>query len=102
MGGFKAEAGIIQDFSEAIGDLVVDANAARTYAEDHLDIAGSDARIFATVAGAAADARAVLSENYRRLAQIQSAAATELDKAALMYDDTDRAEAARIDATYEG
>ncbi|MFD2396786.1 hypothetical protein ACFSVJ_08050 [Prauserella oleivorans] len=34
----------------------------------------------------------MLSENYQRLAQVQSAAATELDTAALMYDDTDHAE----------
>ncbi|NIJ12740.1 hypothetical protein FHU38_003084 [Saccharomonospora amisosensis] len=44
-------------------ELVVDANSAKTYAEDHLSIDGGDARIFATITAAAGDAKAALAEN---------------------------------------
>ncbi|GAB3497462.1 type VII secretion target [Amycolatopsis cihanbeyliensis] len=98
--GFKAEPGGIRKFSERMDELVVDANSAKTYAEDNLEITGADARIFATVAGAASDAKDTLSENYQRLAKIQQTAATELDKAATMYQETDDAKAERLDNTY--
>ncbi|WP_269756663.1 type VII secretion target [Amycolatopsis aidingensis] len=97
---FKAEPGTIRKFGERMDELVADANAATTYAEDHLQITGADTRIFATVAGAASDAKAALSENYQRLAKIQQTAATELDKAAAMYQETDDAKAERLDSTY--
>jgi len=98
--GFTAEPTSIRAFSERVDQLVVDANSARTYAEDHLDIGGGDARIFATIAGAAAEVRAALSENYERLAKIQQTAAVELDKAATMYQETDEANAEHLDNTY--
>lgn len=100
MGGFKAEPEAIGVFGEDMQALNGDANSAKTYAEDHLDVGHEDTRIFATIAGAASDARQALSDNYSRLAAIQAAAAVELDKAALMYDNTDRAEAERLDGTY--
>lgn len=99
--GFEANHKSIGTFSEKMDGLVVDANAAKVYAEDWLSIGGSEARIFATIAGAAEEAKTILSDNYNRLAQIQGAAALELDKAAGMYDDTENAEAARMDATYK-
>ncbi|SFB00939.1 Excreted virulence factor EspC, type VII ESX diderm [Amycolatopsis marina] len=99
--GFKVEPKSIGTFSEKMDGLVVDANAAKTYAEDWLSIEGSDARIFATIAGAAEEAKSALSENYERLAKIQGTAAVELDKAATMYDNTETAEAERIDGTYK-
>lgn len=98
--GFTAEPTSIRAFSERVDQLVVDANSAKTYAEDHLNIDGSDARIFATIAGAAAEVKAALSENYERLAKIQQTAAVELDKAATMYAETDAASAERLDNTY--
>lgn len=80
--------------------MVGDANSAKYYSEDWLDISGSDARIFATVAGAASEAKTVLMDNYDRLAKIQQTAAVELDKAANMYRETDNSEAERLDGTY--
>lgn len=88
--GFKVEPGSIRKFSERMDGMVADANSAKTYAEDHLGIDGGDARIFATIAGAASDAKAALSENYERLAKIQQTASGELDRAATMYQETDR------------
>jgi hypothetical protein len=102
MDGFKADAGAIGAFGDSMQALKTDASSAKTYAEDHLDIGHADTRIFATIAGAAADAKQALSENYARLAAIQEAAASELDKAALMYQNTDAAEAERLDRTYPG
>lgn len=99
--GFKVDPGTIGKFGEKMDGLVGDANSAKNYAEDWLDISGSDARMFATVAGAAADAKTVLMDNYQRLAKIQQTAAVELDKAANMYRDTDNAEAERLDGTYK-
>ena len=100
MGGFKADPEAIGAFADDMQALNTDANSAKTYAEDHLDIGHADTRIFATIAGAASDARQALSDIYSRLATIQAAAASELDKAALMYENTDRAEAERLDGTY--
>lgn len=100
MSGFKADDKVIGAFGESMRTLGTDATTARTYAEDHLDIGHADTRIFATIANAASDAKQALSDNYARLASIQEAAASELDKAALMYHNTDRAEAERMDRTY--
>lgn len=61
--GFKAKPESIQKFGERMDELVVDANSAKTYAEDHLSIDGGDARIFATITAAAGDAKAALAEN---------------------------------------
>lgn len=99
--GFKADPGSIGKFSENMDGLVGVANSAKNYAEDWLDITGSDSRMFATVAGAAADAKTALMDNYQRLAKVQQTAAVELDKAANMYRDTDNAEAERLDGTYK-
>ncbi|CAM2947863.1 type VII secretion target [Saccharomonospora xinjiangensis] len=98
--GFKAESGSIRQFGERIDELKAEAKAAQVYAEDHLTIDGGDARMYATVAGVASDVRALLSENYEKLAKIMQVAAVELDKAAAMYEETDRAKAERLDSTY--
>jgi len=102
MTGFKADAQVIGAFGEQTQTLGTDSTTAKTYAEDHLDIGHADTRIFATIASAAADAKQTLSDNYARLATIAQTAAGELDKAALMYQNTDRTEAERLDATYPG
>ncbi|MBK1783521.1 type VII secretion target [Prauserella cavernicola] len=102
MGGFKAEPKMITTFGEELDGLVTDANAAKTYTEDHLSISAGDAGIFQTVVGVVEDAKAALTENYERLAKLQQSAASEVDKAAMMYADTERAEAERIDSTYPG
>lgn len=100
MGGFRVEPSVVSTFGEKLDGLVTDANAAKTYAEDHLSISGGDAGIFQTIVGAVSDARDALTENYERLAKIQQAAASEVDKAAMMYADTDKAGAERLDNTY--
>lgn len=102
MTGFKADVKVIGAFGEEMQALNTDATSAKTYAEDHLDIGHADTRIFATIAGAASDAKQALSENYARLAAIQEAAGSELDKSALMYQNTDETEAERLDRTYPG
>lgn len=102
MTGFKADAKIIGTFGEDMSALETDANSAKTYGEDHLDIGHADTRIFATIASAASDAKQALSDNYDRLAKIQKAAGSELDKSAVMYQETDEAEAERLDGTYPG
>lgn len=98
--GFKAEPRGIRRFGERVDELSIAAKSAQTYAEDHLDISAADAQIFATIASAAADAEAVLSRNYERLATIERAAAAEVDKAAAWYQQTDQASAERLDNTY--
>lgn len=98
--GFRAEPSSIRKFSERVDELGTAANSARTYSEDHLNISGADAQIFATIASAASEAKAVLSEHYDRLASLQRIAAVELDKAAAMYQEIDRASAERLDNTY--
>lgn len=100
MGGFKAEPGVITAFGEELAGLVTDANAAKAYAEDHLSISGADAGIFQTIVGAVSDARDALTENYERMVKLQQAAASEVDRAAVMYSNTDNAEAERMDNTY--
>ncbi|WP_197321102.1 type VII secretion target [Saccharomonospora sp. NB11] len=98
--GFKVEPASITKFGEQIDELKTDAKAAQVYAEDHLQIDGGDARMYATAASAAADASALLTENYERLAKIVETAAIELDKAATMYAETDREKAEQLDSTY--
>ncbi|WP_245992502.1 type VII secretion target [Prauserella muralis] len=100
MGGFIAEPRVISAFGEELDGLVAEANAAKGYAEDHLNLSGGDAGIFQTIVGAVTDARNALTENYERLAGIAQAAASEVDKAAMMYGNTDKAEAERMDSTY--
>ncbi|PXY28383.1 hypothetical protein BAY60_13730 [Prauserella muralis] len=65
-----------------------------------MNLSGGDAGIFQTIVGAVTDARNALTENYERLAGIAQAAASEVDKAAMMYGNTDKAEAERMDSTY--
>ncbi|PXY33677.1 hypothetical protein BAY59_08975 [Prauserella coralliicola] len=65
-----------------------------------MSIGGADAGIFQTIVGAVTDARNALTDNYVRLAQVQQAAAAEVDRAALMYADTDKAKAEQMDGTY--
>ncbi|OQO93785.1 hypothetical protein B1813_04455 [Saccharomonospora piscinae] len=99
--GFRAEPGSIREFGEAMDGLVSDANAAKDYVSDHLNVTAGDARMFATVAGAAADVLEALTANYGRLATIQRTSAAEVDKAAVMYQETDDEKAERLDRTYE-
>lgn len=99
--GFTVEPASITKLSEKIDALSTDARAAQVYSEDHLKIDGGDARMYVTAASAASDASALLSENYERLVKIVQAAAVELDKAATMYEETDREKAERLDSTYQ-
>ncbi|WP_232284093.1 type VII secretion target [Saccharomonospora glauca] len=98
--GFKANPKSIEKFAERIDELKTDAKAAQTYAEDHLNLDGEDSRMYVTAANAAKEASDFLSRNYQRLAEIVEAAASELDKAAAMYHETEQEKAARLDATY--
>ncbi|MER7113988.1 hypothetical protein ABT332_05805 [Saccharomonospora azurea] len=99
--GFHSGAREYHELSEKIDALSTDARAAQVYSEDHLKIDGGDARMYVTAASAASDASAFLSENYERLVKIVQAAAVELDKAATMYEETDREKAERLDSTYQ-
>ncbi|OLT43786.1 hypothetical protein BJF85_21145 [Saccharomonospora sp. CUA-673] len=56
--------------------------------------------IFQTIVGVLDDARGALRNNYERLRKLQDSAATEVDKAAMLYDSEDKAEAERMDNTY--
>lgn len=100
MGGFKAEHQTIMDFATAMGDLTSDAEAAKSYAEQWLDVTAGDARMFATVVGTLQDARTVLAENYQKLMNLQEDAKTELENAANFYKGTDDSVAADLDSNY--
>lgn len=98
--GFEAEPKSIAKFGEEMDRLFYDANSAKCYVEDWLNVTGADARIFATIASAAESVGSALIHNYIRMASIQRSAAFQLDKAALMYQKTDVDEAERLDETY--
>lgn len=98
--GFKADHQSISRFGEQLDTLVGDATKAEGYAEDWLSIGYGEGRMYVTAVNAAQDAKAALAENYKRLAEIQRRAATEVDKAARLYQSTDRDEASRLDRTY--
>lgn len=100
MSGFKADANIIRVFGEDLNELVTDASKAKSYAEDHLQVSRGESGIFQTIVGVLDDARETLGNNYERLRELQESAATEVDKAAVMYGETDQNEAERLDRTY--
>ncbi|OZM70047.1 hypothetical protein CFN78_27335 [Amycolatopsis antarctica] len=102
MSGFEADAKVIGEFGEKLDGLGSDAKEAKTYAEDYLQASRGESGIFQTIVGVLDDARETLGNNYERLRKLQEAAATEVDRAAMMYDDTDKAAAERIDGTYPG
>lgn len=99
--GFKAEHQSINKFGEQLDTLVSDAKKAGDYVDDWMSFGHGEGRMYVTAVNAAEEAKAVLAENYKRLAEIQRRAATEVDKAAQLYQRTDHEEAARLDRSYE-
>ncbi len=99
--GFKADPKGIADFASGLGERVADAGKAVDYVEDWISFGYAEGRMFATAVEAAEDAKAALTANYRKLAELQRAASSEVDKAAQFYRDTDREQAERLDRSYE-
>lgn len=97
---FKAEPAGIREFSDLVGGLTDDAQAAKQYAGKWLGIGYAEGRMFFSVVQAATNARESLERLYGRLATLTSASAEELDRAAHFYETTDAAVAERLDRTY--
>ncbi|WP_211212997.1 type VII secretion target [Actinopolyspora mortivallis] len=98
---FKANPDSIESFGTKLGELANDSNKAASYVEEWLEISGSDSRMYVTAASAAENARTALVDNYEKLKKLQNEAATEIDKAAALYERLDREEASRLDRSYE-
>lgn len=97
---FSADHAAIHGFGEALAGLIDDADRADSYARDALGIGYDQGRMFATVVETATSVREALTANYRHLARLIDASASQVDKAAKNYRDTDRDAAIRMDATY--
>lgn len=97
---FHAEHEPIRGFGAALAGLTDDADRANSYAKDALGIGYDKGRMFFTVVETATSVREALTANYQHLAKLIDASATEIDKTATTYRDTDAAAAARLDATY--
>ncbi|WP_243789971.1 type VII secretion target [Saccharopolyspora gloriosae] len=99
--GFTADPKSIGDFAGGLGERVSDANKAVDYVEEWISFGYSEGRMFVTAVEAAEDAKAALAANYRKLAELQRTASSEVDKAAQFYRDTDSDQAERLDRSYE-
>jgi Excreted virulence factor EspC, type VII ESX diderm len=97
---FTVEPHAVTSFAAAIGDLTDDADAAVNYSREHLGIGYDTGRMFFTVVETATTVREALISNYRALAKLVNQSEQELSRAAQQYLHTDRAAAARVDATY--
>ncbi|NYH78856.1 antirestriction protein ArdC [Actinopolyspora biskrensis] len=98
---FKAEPDSIKSFGERLSELANESNKAAAYVEEWLKIDGEDSRMYFTAASAAENARNTLTDNYDKLKKIQNEAATEIDKAASLYQRLDQEEARKLDRSYE-
>lgn len=101
MGSFKADHESIAEFGRLLGRLQADATAATTYVGKWLDIGYAEGRMFASVVEKATEVREALLENYRKLETVVSSSSDEIAKTAKLYRETDRAEAQRLDSTYD-
>lgn len=98
---FKADPDSIRSMARKISDLADDAEQARTYAGQWVDIGYSEGRIFATIVEQAGAVREAVLANYRHLAKLADESGGELKAVADHYRDTDLAEQRRIDAAYD-
>jgi Excreted virulence factor EspC, type VII ESX diderm len=97
---FSADHEAIRGFGQVLAGLTDDASRAQSYVRDALGIGYKDGRMFFTVVETATSVREALSANYGHLARLIDASATEVDKTAKNYRDTDHASAARLDGAY--
>lgn len=97
---FHANHAQIKAFGGHVKGLSDDAEAAISYVNKHLSIGYDEGRMFVTVVECAESVREALRENYKHLSEVAQNSGTELEKAATYYQTTDRAAAARVDATY--
>ncbi len=98
---FSVEPDYVRAFARKLEFLGAEAPEAASYVGQHLDIGYSEARLFATIANACRDAREALEANYKGLEQLANESATEVAKAATMYEAIDEREARRLDSLYE-
>lgn len=101
MASFKADHESIAEFGRLIGGLKTDSTTAVTYVGNWLDIGYAEGRMFASVVEKTAEVREALLDNYRKLETVVSSSSDEVAKAARLYRETDRAEADRLDKTYD-
>lgn len=97
---FRVDEQYVRRLARKVDDLGTEAPAATEYVQKYLDIGYAEARLFATVAKACSDARAALESNYGGMERLAAESSAQLYKAASMYQNTDTAEARRLDATY--
>jgi hypothetical protein len=98
---FEVEHVEVNRFGTTVGDLADDAGMAVGYATGQLGIGYAEGRMFATVVEKATEVREAMERNYGTLKTLVTTAGQELTKAATYYQNTDHAEAARIDRTYQ-
>ncbi|WP_317496420.1 type VII secretion target [Haloechinothrix sp. LS1_15] len=97
---FHVKEQYIRQFGQRLEGLAEDATAAEPYADRHLDIGHADARLFFNIAMACSNLRDALIPNYKVLARVADASATELRETAAMYETTDADAARQLDDTY--
>ncbi|MGQ0774597.1 MAG: type VII secretion target [Pseudonocardiales bacterium] len=101
MASFKADHVSIAEFGRLVGGLTTDSTAAVTYVGRWLDIGYAEGRMFASVVEKATEVREALRSNYQKLETVVSSSSDEITKTARLYRETDRAEAERLDRTYD-
>ncbi|WP_433871079.1 type VII secretion target [Saccharopolyspora sp. CA-218241] len=101
MGEFKADPASIGEFGVKLEGMTGDAEQAKAYVDKWISFGYSEGRMFATAVEAAEEARTMLTENYRKLAEVQRGAAEEVGRTAKFYERTDREQAERLDRSYD-
>ncbi|MBF6333883.1 type VII secretion target [Nocardia transvalensis] len=99
---FRVEPDDLDKLAGAFRDLAGQAAAASGHATKWFDVSAAETGIYVEVKRIVDQMRQNLEDNYNHLRTLAESSATELGKAAQMYRTTDRASAARLDATYPG
>ncbi len=92
----------LDKFAASMRELSRQAESAKKYVGEWIDISAGDARIYAHVKGIADQVRENLEANYAQLHTLAASSANELSASAQVYRTTDEATAQRLDSTYEG
>lgn len=92
----------VDKFAGSMRDLSRQAESAKKYVGEWIDISAGEARIYAHVKGMADQVRENLQANYSQLQTLMDSAANELSASAQVYRTTDEATAQRLDTAYEG
>lgn len=92
----------LDEFAGSMRDLSWQAESAKKYVGEWIDISAGEARIYAHVKGMADQVRENLEANYAQLQTLADNSANELRASAQVYRTTDEVTAQRLDSTYGG